>query len=346
MTREVAGSQPDLGAAAPGVLVFDLGELRPAGVSSPPVGREPLVSQLKRFRPPPRRTALAVVVIACLAAAAGWQVGAGRTESRQAAQTQAHPPALAWLTFLASSASGEPGRPHTVLDLNIINLGSSDLRVTGVVSRTAAGTAQVQLRPNPTVVAAPGETAHRILDVRSSCTTPFVDASLQVDLRFGGEGERSTPAHILAAYDGSVGIPYPDILRVLCSTSDRSSPGGLSGVYVQQTSSAGRATLVLTNRSAYPREVQLRSLEAGSFAVVTDPRTPLVLGPGRSTSVLLRVNVRSCAGAGRLSNWADGVSLRIQPQDGGGGDADGATELGLRDALLAPAGAAVQRTCR
>ena len=110
---------------------------------------------------------------------------------------------------------------------------------------------------------------------------------------------------------------------------------------MQQTSSAGRATLVLTNRSSTARLVTLRSRESDSFRVVTDPGTPLRLAPGGSASLLLRVEVVHWAGAGRLSNWADGMTLVVQSSRA----ADPAT-LGLRDVLLAPAGGSVAATCR
>jgi hypothetical protein len=347
MTREVVGTEAFGPASSTLVPLFDLGELvhGPAPTTQPPP--EPMLERVRRFRPPSRRAMAVLVMAVVVAVAAGWHVGTGHAQSEQAALTRAHPPALAWLTFLGGSNDQAPSSPHTVLDLNIMNLGGTDLRVSGIASHTDSGTATARLRPNDTVVAAPGETAHRIIDLSGSCATSYTGASMQVDVVLGRPGGVRTTGQVTAIDDGSIGVPYGEILNVFCQ---QTAPveGGLSGVYVQQTSSATSARLVLTNRSGHDKQVNITVGEHDGFGLVAFPWAPFVLGPGRSQSVLLRVGVGSCQDVDRLSNWADGVSLRVTSRIQTGADAaddTGPAQMGLRDILLAPAGAAVQKAC-
>jgi hypothetical protein len=347
VTREVVGTEA-VGPPAPTPApVFDLGELvhGPAPRSRPPA--EPIGLRMRRVRPPSPRVVAVVLVAGLLALAAGWHLGTGRARSEQAALTQAHPPALAWLTFLGGSDAQPTPTPHTVLDLNIMNLGQTDLRVTSITSHTEVGTATARLRPNATVVAAPGETAHRIIDLDGSCATTYAGASLDVNVAIGRAGGPITPARVTAVDDSSIGVPYAAILNLFCQDS-APVEGGLGGIFVQQTSSATSARLVLTNRSGHDKQIDITTGEEDGFDLVAFPRAPFVLGPGRSQSVLLRIGVSSCKDVGRLSNWADAVSLRITSRIQTGADAaddTGPSQLGLRDVLLAPGGAAVQKAC-
>jgi hypothetical protein len=349
MTREVVGAEPPDTAREPMVIVFDLGELthQSETLSAPPV--EPISLRVRRFRPPSWRLGLVLVTVIALATAAGWHLGADRVESRQAALTQAHPPALAWLTFMGSTDDEASGQPHIVLDLNVMNLGSTELRVHSVISRTSRGAATATLRPNDTVVAAPGETAHRIVDVGGQCSSAYSGASLQIDLQLGAPGLDVTSAQVNTVDDGSIGVPYAEVLQTLCTKSPPVfGDGGVNGIYVQQTSHAEAAVLVLTNHATLPRHVHFATSETDGFVLHTTPRGDRVLGPGRSVSVLLTFTVSDCRDVGRLTNYAQGVTLQVKPtSEGGSAPAARAvvSELGLGESLLAPLGAAVQKAC-
>ncbi len=150
MTREVVGAQPpDTARRADGHRLRPR-RADPRDPDRRPRRREPIalrVQAVPAYRPggwaPP-----CVAVVARWPVAAGWHLGAERAESRQAALTQAHPPALAWLTFMGSTNDDVSGQPHIVLDLNVMNLGATELRVASVVSRTSKGAASAALRPN------------------------------------------------------------------------------------------------------------------------------------------------------------------------------------------------------
>jgi len=299
-----------------------------------------------------RKVLVSLGALVAVAAVAGWHVGTGQAESRQTALTRAHPPALAWLTFLSDESNEvSDGGPHVVLDLNIMNLGSTDLWVSSVLSHTATGTADVRLRPNPTVGATPGETAHRVVDVRGDCTTAYTGASLQIDLLIAqSDGVDRTSAQINTVDDGSIGIPFADVLGLLCQNAGQPlADGGLDGIYVQQTSSAHGAVLVITNHSSSLRTVRFNTAETDGFRLHSEPRGIQVLGAGRSVSVLLTFSVSNCHDVGRLTNYADGVTLQVRR---GGQDIttitsmDPTAQLGLRDSLLAPLGAAVAKHCQ
>jgi hypothetical protein len=349
MTREVVGAEPPDTEREPMVIVFDLGELTHQTETAPAPPIEPISLRVRRFRPPSWRVGAALVATIALATAAGWHLGADRVESRQAALTQAHPPALAWLTFMSSSEDTVSGQPHIVLDLNVMNLGSTELRVHSVVSRTSKGAATATLRPNDTVVAAPGETAHRIVDIGGQCSSAYSGASLRIDLQLGATGFDVTSAQVNAVDDGSIGVPYAEVLQTLCTKSPPVlGDGGVNGVYVQQTSHAEAAVLVLTNRATAPRNVHFATSETDGFVLHTTPRGDRVLGPGRSVSVLLTFSVRNCRDVGRLTNYAQGVTLQVtRTGEGGSTPAVHAevSELGLGESLLAPLGAAVQKAC-
>ena len=348
MTREVVGAWPPETTGEPLVIVFDLGELAhdaPGVRADPPA---PMADRMRRLHRPPVKAAIAIMVALTLATAAGWHVGTGRAESRQAALIQAHPPALAWLTFMGSSNDVASGLPHIVLDLNVMNLGPTELRVTSVLSTTVKGTATADLRPNSTVVAAPGETAHRIVDVGGQCGTAYSGARLRVDLQLGRSPYDRTTAQVNTVDDGSVGVPYGDVLQALCAPSSPVvTAGGLDGVYVQQTSHAEGAVLVVTNHATAPREVGFAIAERDGFALRTSPRRLPVLGSGRSYSILVTFTVTDCRDVGRLTNYADGVTLQVRPTDlsARARAANDPAELSLRDVVLAPLGAAVQKAC-
>jgi hypothetical protein len=331
------------------VIVFDLGELTrgPQTLSAPPI--EPISVRVRRFRPPSWRVGAALVAVIALATAAGWHVGADRVQTRQAALTQAHPPALAWLTFMGSTDDEASGQPHIVLDLNVMNLGATELRVQSVVSRTSRGAATATLRPNDTVVAAPSETAHRIVDVGGQCSSAYAGASLRIDLQLGAPGPDVTSAQVNTVDDGSIGVPYAEVLQTLCTKSAPTfTDGGLNGIYVQQTSHAEGAVLVLTNHATAPRHLHFATGETDGFVLHTTPLGDRVLGSGRSMSVLLTFTVSDCRKVGRLTNYAQSVTLQVEPTgEGGSTPAVHAelAELGLGESLLAPLGAAVQKAC-
>jgi hypothetical protein len=349
MTREVVGAEPPNMTTEPMVIVFDLGELTHGTGTTPAPPLEPVSVRVRRFWPPSWRTAAGLVAVIALASAAGWHLGADRVQSRQAALTQAHPPALAWLTFMGSTDDEASGRPHIVLDLNVMNLGSTELRVRSVVSRTSHGAATATLRPNDTVVAAPGETAHRIVDVGGQCGSAYAGASLRIDLQLGASSLDVTAAQVNTVDDGSIGVPYADVLRSLCARADPvSTDGGLNGIYVQQTSHAEGAVLVLTNHATAPRHVHFATGETDGFVLHTTPSGDQVLSPGGSMSISLTFTVSNCRDVGRLTNYAQSVNLQVEPMgEGGSTPAVHAqvARLGLGESLLAPLGAAVQKTC-
>ena len=109
------------------------------------------------------------------------------------------------------------------------------------------------------------------------------------------------------------------------------------------------AALVLTNGTPTPRRIDFTTLESDGFRLLSSPGTPLVLAAGDSTSVFLTVAVDGCGGVGRLTNWAEGVSLEVTTI-GNRIDPDAADnppdQYSLRDVILAPLGAAGQRVLR
>ena len=326
MTRETLGpAGRDEGASTAPSVDFDLGEIgRPA--ATPRLQREPLTDRWRRWRSVSWRTLAAVAAVACLAAAVGWQIGGGRERAQVAAQARARPPVLAWALYDGPDPSSTARSPRGLLQVHVANLGRTEITVTSISSRVAQGNATATLLSHAAVsIPAGGNGAVEVV-MAPDCSTTYLDATLLVSLTAPTETGGSVHLDVPASTDPSIGTPYDMSLNQLCNYPTQAIAGqGLSGVFVDPTSSADRATLVLTNRARTGRKISFATVESDGFELVTDPPGTMLLAPGESESILLTIRVTSCKGVGRLSNWADGVSLQVRAQnDSLGTTADGA----------------------
>ena len=331
------------------VVEFDLGELTHHADLEPRPTRVPMREQLGRLRLSAAGLAAAVVAVAVVAAAIGWQVGGTTARTAAAERLESTPPVLAWVIDDGPNSSSSATNPHTVLELHFANLGSRAARINSVVPQTDRGSASaIILSPRPVTIGA-GKTISADLLVHPDCGGTYAKASLQVNFSVPAANKPNENVVIDDSADPSLGNSFLLSLNQVCAhpTADRTE-NGVDGVFVQQTSSAVGAALVLTNGTPTPRRIDLTTLESDGFRLLSSPGTPLVLAAGDSTSVFLTVAVDGCAGVGRLTNWAEGVSMevttvgnRIDP------DAvdDPPDQYSLRDVILAPLGAAVQKAC-
>jgi hypothetical protein len=184
--------------------------------------------------------------------------------------------------------------------------------------------------------------------VHPDCASPYVKAALEVRFSDPAGDKPNRQVVIDDSADPSLGNSFLLALNQVCArpTANRTE-NGVDGVFVEQTSSAIGAALVLTNGTPNPRQVDFTTLESDGFELLTSPGTPLVLDPGASMSVFLTIKVDSCDNVGRLTNWAEGVSMQVSSQGRGnqGSDRTAPDSYSLRELVLAPLGAAVQRTC-
>jgi hypothetical protein len=327
---------------------FDLGELsREAGTE--PLPRLPLRERLARARTTYRHVGWAIVAVALVAAAVGWQVGGTRARTAAQERLESSPPVLAWLIDDGPNSSSSPANPHTVIELHFANLGARTVRLNSVVPQTDRGRASATiLSPHPVNIGA-GKTTSADILVHPDCGGTYAKASLRVNFSVPASTKPNEQVVIDDSADPSLGNSFLLSLNQVCAhpTADRTQ-NGVDGVFVQQTSSAVGAALVLTNGTPTPRRIDFTTLESDGFRLLSSPGTPLILAAGDSSSVFLTVAVDGCGGVGRLTNWAEGVSLEVTTI-GNRIDPDAADnppdQYSLRDVILAPLGAAVQKAC-
>jgi hypothetical protein len=199
------------------------------------------------------------------------------------------------------------------------------------------------------VTIAAGRTTNADVLVHPDCRGTYARAALQVNFSVPASDKTNENVVIDDSADPTLGDSFLLSLNRVCAdpTSD-TTENGVDGVFVQQTSSAEGATLVLTNGTPTPRRIDFSSLESDGFRLQASPGTPLVLAAGDSTSVFLTIAVDGCSGVGRLTNWAEGVNLQVSTV-GNRIDPDAVDDppdqYSLREVILAPLGAAVQKAC-
>ena len=333
----------------PSVVEFDLGELSREPEPEPPPPRVPFREQLDRLGMRPMRLLWGVVAIAVVAAAIGWQVGGNRARTAAAERLESKPPVLAWLIDDGPNSTSSPANPHTVLELHFANLGSRTVRINSAAPQTDRGQASATILASRPVTIAAGQTTSVDLLVHPDCGGTYAKASLQVNFSVPADAKPNENVIIDDSADPSLGNSFLLSLNQVCAhpVADRTE-NGVDGVFVQQTSSAVGAALVLTNGTPAPRRIEFTTLESDGFHLLSSPGTPLVLAAGDSTSVFLTIGVDGCTGVGRLSNWAEGASMQVTTI-GNRIDPDAVDnppdQYSLRDVILAPLGAAVQKAC-
>jgi hypothetical protein len=332
----------------PPVVDLDLGELSHGPEADPPAPPLPLAERLSRLSATSRRVGWALAAIALVAAAVGWQVGGDRARNAAAARLQAKPPVMAWIIDDGPNNSSSPSDPHTILELHVANLGTRPIRLNTLVPNTDRGFATATFLAAAPVIVDPGRTTSTNIAVHPDCASAYVKASLIVLFSAPAADRPNERVVIDDSADPSLGNSFLLALNQVCArpTADRTE-NGVDGVYVEQTSSAVGAALVLTNGTPNPRRIQFATLESDGFELETSPGSPLVLSAGASISVFLSIKVDGCDNVGRLTNWAEGATMEVSsPENGASADRSAPDSYSLREAVLAPLGASVERACR
>jgi hypothetical protein len=330
------------------VVDLDLGELSREPELEPPPPRLPLRERFTNLGVTSWRIVWSLVAIALVAASIGWQVGGSRARTAAAERLENRPPVMAWVIDDGPNSSSSPANPHTILELHVANLGSRTVRLNTLVPQTDRGFATAQFLARQPVTIGPGQTTSTDIEVHPDCAAAYVKAALEVQFSDPAADQPNRRVVIDDSADPSLGNSFLLALNQVCArpTANRTE-NGVDGVFVEQTSSAVGAALVLTNGTPNPRKVDFATLEADGFELLTSPGSPIVLGPGASMSVFLSIKVDSCANVGRLTNWAEGVSMQVTSQGNGSAisDRSGPDSYSLREVVLAPLGAAVERSC-
>jgi hypothetical protein len=348
MSREVAGSEPDDAARPAPIVDIDLGEIGHAPPPDEP-GPHPRLRLIERFaqvRALHRQTLAAIGLVALLAAAVGWQVGGTRERAAVAARNKAKPPVLAWLVYDGPDLSSTPQRATAHMELFVANLGQQPITLRSISSTGSGDAVRAGLATDEPLTISPGGNGHTSVVVREDCTATYTSATLHLAVTSPGTG--STRMDVPTSSDGTIGTPYLMALNQLCITPRSGEQGGVDGVFVDSTSAVQGAVLVLTNNTDGRRQVSFATLESDGFRIEASPAAPLTLAPGAGASVLLTFKVTSCKSIGRISNFASGVSMQVRSPDedlGNTAALDPPAEMGLRDLVLAPLGAAVQKAC-
>jgi hypothetical protein len=333
----------------PAPVDFDLGELTQGPEPEPPRPPLPMRERLGRLGLLSWRAAWVAVALALVAASIGWQIGGTQARTAAAERLASKPPVLAWIIDDGPNGSSSPSDPHTILELHVANLGSRAVRVNSVVPQTDRGSARATiLGPQPVTIEA-GQTTSTDIEIHPDCGGTYAQAALQVLISAPPGRTANERLVIDDTADPSLGNSFLLALNQVCArpTADRTE-NGVDGVFVEQTSSALGAALVLTNGTPNPRKVSFSTLESDGFRLQTSPGAPIVLRPGDSISVFLTIKVDGCDGVGRLSNWAEGVSMQVTSAGSGTAvqtDVEPPDQYSLRDVMLAPLGAAVQKAC-
>lgn len=327
---------------------LDLGELRHG---SAPASHPKPVRAAKRLRlmaSGPRRTLVTVAVVALLSAAIGWQVGAHRAGSRDSSAL-AHPAVLSWLEDNGPNLRSTSQDPSEDLELHVTNLGGNPVRVLSVVAHTPRNPVDLHLTVVPQAQVATGRTTEVVMVAHAACRSTYPSASLTLRLLVTGADGSERNADVPVVEGGGVGVSFRDVLNRLClhPTPDAAS-GGIDGVYVQSTFTAEQATLILENRASEARSITFSAERSSVFDLTPNPRGPIVLPPGQSQSVTVRVRVSSCHELYTLGAWADSAQVEVRrvgrPAPATGDGSDPAT-LSLKGLLLATLGATVERSC-
>ncbi len=329
------------------VADFDLGELSQEPEAEPAAPPLPLAERLGRLSETSRRVGWALAAIALVAAAVGWQVGGDRARGAAAARLAATPPVMAWVIDDGPNASSSPADPHTILELHVANLGPNPIRLNTLVPRTDRGFATATFLASDPVLVGPGRTTSTDVAVHPDCASAYAKASLEVLFSSPAADHPNQRVVIDDSADPSLGNSFLLALNQVCArpNADRTE-NGVDGVFVEQTSSAVGAALVLTNGTPNPRRIQFATLESDGFELVTSPGSPLVLAAGASISVFLTIRVDGCDSVGRLTNWAEGASMQVSsPESDASSDQTAPDSYSLREVVLAPLGAAVEKAC-
>ena len=261
------------------VVDFDLGELSREPELEPPPPRLPLRERLtnlglpswrigwrRRDRAGGRRDRLA----------GGWQPGAHR-RLRTAGEP---PPVMAWVIDDGPNSSSSPADPHTILELHVANLGARPVRLNTLVPQTDRGFATAQFLARSR--SRSGRARRRAPTSRCIRTArPYVKASLEVQFSVPAADRPNRRVVIDDSADPSLGNSFLLALNQVCArpTANRTE-NGVDGVFVEQTSSAVGAALVLTNGTPNPRKIDFATLESDGFRLLTSPGTPIVLAAG------------------------------------------------------------------
>jgi hypothetical protein len=331
----------------PSVVDLDLGELSHEPEGETPAPPLPLAERLSRLSATSRRVGWALAAIALVAAAVGWQVGGDRARNAAAARLQSTPPVMAWIIDDGPNDSSSPADPHTILELHVANLGTRPIRLNTLVPNTDRGFATATFLAAGPVIVDPGRTTSTNIAVHPDCASAYVKASLAVLFSAPAAGRPNERVVIDDSADPSLGNSFLLALNQVCArpTADRTE-NGVDGVFVEQTSSAVGAALVLTNGTPNPRRIQFATLESDGFELETSPGSPLVLSAGASISVFLSIKVDGCDNVARLTNWAEGATMEVSsPESGASADRSAPDSYSLREVVLAPLGAAVERAC-
>jgi hypothetical protein len=356
MTREVLGTdltQPDDG--SPPLVDIDLGEL---AHELGPDDREPRVplaervtALVQRWRRLGWRAAVGVALVAICAAAVGWQVSADRNRATAATHPAAKPMVLAWLSYNGPDPDSRPGQPNASLEVHLANFGTTTLQLSSVSSTVDSGAVTARLLPGQPVQIIAGQTTTTVIQIHTTCVSNYGKASLDLGVTpLAQTGVSPQETEIQPVSDSQLGASYEAILNELCqdAVGGGSAAGGLDGVYFEQESDSTGSSIILTNRASTNRRVTFSAANSDGFRLQANPSTTLVLQPGENTSVRLVVKVVNCRSIGRLSNWAQTANLSVAGGDSsfeGVGSEAGPAEVGISNAVLAPAGGAVQKAC-
>lgn len=327
---------------------LDLGELLHGTAPTPHPGPVTSVNRLRLKASGPRRTLVAVAVVGLLSAAVGWQVGAHRADSRSSSAA-AHPAVLSWLEDDGPNLRSTSQDPSEDLELHVTNLGADPVRVLSVAAHTPRNPVDLHLTVVPQAQVATGRTTEVVMVAHAACRSTYPSASLTLRLLVTGADRSERSADVPVVEGGGVGMAFRDVLNRLClhPIPDAAS-GGVDGVYVQSTFTAEQATLILENRAPEARSITLSAEPSRVFDLTPNPRGPIVLPPGQSQSVTVRVRVTSCHELYTLGAWADSAQVEVRrvgrpaPATGDGSDP---TTYSLKGLLLATLGATVERSC-
>jgi hypothetical protein len=349
VTREVAGTEPAPGPAAPPPVEFDLGELSRLPAQSPAGPPDPITVRLRRWHSTAWSAAAVALVAALLAGLIGWHLGADRRQKALDAAQGAHPAVLGWVVDGGPNAASGPDDARANVELHVANLSPSPVRIESISIDTDHGNASVRLDGYSRDQIAPDDSTVARVVARAACTSDYQGAFLTVLLtRYAADG-RQSPLRVTVGADARIGDQLGSILNRVCVYPTRDDPeSGVDGLVIDQTSGASGATVTVTNHSNGVRQVQITSDESPAFQLVSSVPDERLLQPGETVEFRLRVRVMHCNAIVGLKEWAASIALEVVPK-GGGADAAGGTgvasDFGLSDVMLVPGGAAIQKTC-
>jgi hypothetical protein len=330
---------------------FDLGELtqRVGGDPLPAESRLGVSGWLHRGPIRPWMALVVALVVGSLAAFAGWHVGADRQQSAADAASLAHPAVFAWVVNGGPTLASAPDDPRVAVYLHVTNLSPDQVQIRSVAITTDNSNATVALDGYQPAPIAPDDNTIAPLVARPTCSTNYEGAFLSVTLvRYTSDGSRHTVS-VPAGADGRIGDTLGDILDEVCSYPTRDDPdSGVDGLVIDQTSGAAGATVTIANRSKGLREVRISADDGPAFQLVDNLPSSMVLSPGQSLTLHLRVRVLDCAATYQLRDWSASVVLDVVRRANSleaSATTDVHTGFGMPDLMLVPGGAAIQRAC-